>query len=77
MPHNHKPVNKKHYSERALKDALKKRRELGKSLFRLLFIVSIYVWVLLKVVTIFKKVNQKIKYFGFVYINLFLVEKQN
>ena len=77
MPHNHKPMNKKHYTEWALKDALKKRRELGKSLFHLLLIVSIYVWVLLKVVTIFKKVNQKIKYFGFVYINLFLVEKQN
>ena len=70
-------MNKKHYTERALKDALKKRRELGKSLFHLLLIVSIYVWVLLKVVTIFKKVNQKIKYFGFVYINLILVEKQN
>ena len=53
MPHNHKPVNKKHYSERALKDALKKRRELGKNLFRLLFIVSIYVSVLFKAVTIF------------------------
>ena len=65
MPCNHKPVNKKH-TEQAPKDALKKRTELGKCLFRLLFIVCIYVSVLLKVVTIFKKVNQKIKYFGFV-----------
>ena len=70
-------MKKKHYTERKLKDALKKRRELGKCLFCLLFIVTVYVWVLLKVVTIFKKANQKIKYFGYVYINLFLVEKQN
>ena len=77
MPHNYKPVNKKHYTEQALKDALKKGRELGKCLFCLLFIVCIYVSVLLKVVAIFKKVNEKIKYFRFVYINLFLVEKQN
>ena len=77
MPHNHKPVDKKDYTEQALKDALKKRRELGKCLFHLLFIVCIYVSVLLKAVAIFKKVNQKIKYFRFVYVNLFLVEKQN
>ena len=53
MPRNYKPVNKKHYTEQALKDALKKRRELGMCLFCLLFIVCIYVSVLLKVVTIF------------------------
>ena len=53
MPRNHKPVNKKHYTKQALKDALKKRRELGKCLFRLLLIVCIYVSVLFKAVTIF------------------------
>ena len=52
MPHNHKPVNKKH-TEQALKDALKKGRELGKCLFCLLFIVCIYVPMLLKVGAIF------------------------
>ena len=52
MPRNHKPVNKKH-TEQALKDALKKGRELGKCLFCLLFIVCIYVPVLLKVGAIF------------------------
>ena len=72
MPHNHKPVDKKHYTEQALKDALKKRRELGKCLFHLLFIVCIYVSVLLKAVTIFKKVTQKIKNFRFVYIHKFI-----
>ena len=65
MPCNHKPVNKK-CTEQALKDYLKKRRELGKCLFRSLFIVCLYVSVLLKAVTIFKKANQKIKYLRFV-----------
>ena len=26
MPHNYKPVNKKHYTEQAVKDALKKKK---------------------------------------------------
>ena len=46
MPRNHKPVNKKHYTEQALKDALKKGRELGKCLFCLLFIVCICISVI-------------------------------
>ena len=76
MPRNHKPVHKKNYTEQALKDALKKKKRTW-CLFHLLFIVFRYVSLLLKAVTIFKKVNQKIKYFRFVCIDLFLVEKQN
>ena len=39
MPHNYKPVNKKH-TEQALKDALKKRRELGICLFFYYLIIN-------------------------------------